>query len=90
MKTFVESQFSYCLLIWMFHSRRLNNKINIVHEKARGTICSDYKATFHELLGKGASFSVHPDLSNRIYSSKSLGFNSRKDKKMFLLGSFEL
>ena len=90
MKTFVESQFSYCLLIWMFHSRRLNNKINIVHEKARRNIYSDYKATFLELLGQGASFSVHPDLSNRIYSSKSLGFSSRKDKKMFLLGSFEL
>ena len=33
-KTFVESQFNYCFLIWMFHSRRLNNKVNNVHEKA--------------------------------------------------------
>ena len=24
-KAFVESQFGYCLLIWMFHSRGLNN-----------------------------------------------------------------
>ena len=28
MKAFVESRFGYCPLIWMFHSRRLNNKIN--------------------------------------------------------------
>ena len=28
MKAFVESQCGYCPLIWMFHSRRLNNKIN--------------------------------------------------------------
>ena len=28
MKSFVTSQFSYCPLIWMFHSRRVNNKIN--------------------------------------------------------------
>ena len=27
-KSFVTSQFGYCPLIWMFHSRRLNNKIS--------------------------------------------------------------
>ena len=25
LKTFIESQFGYCPLIWMFHSRRVNN-----------------------------------------------------------------
>ena len=34
MKTFVESQFVYCPLIWMFHSRGLNDKINRIHERA--------------------------------------------------------
>ena len=34
MKSFVTSQFGYCPLIWMFHSRRLNNKINSVHGRA--------------------------------------------------------
>ena len=34
MKSFVTSQFSYCPLIWIFHSRRLNNKINSIHERA--------------------------------------------------------
>ena len=43
----------------MFHSRRLNTKINNVHEKALRTVHSDYKATFHKLLGKDTSFSVH-------------------------------
>ena len=28
MKAFFTAQFSYCPLIWMFHSRKLNNKIN--------------------------------------------------------------
>ena len=28
MKTFIESQFGYCPLVWLFHSRSLNNKIN--------------------------------------------------------------
>ena len=28
MKSFIELQFGYCPVIWMFHSRGLNNKIN--------------------------------------------------------------
>ena len=34
MKAFIESQFNYCPLIWMFHSRTINEKINRLHEKA--------------------------------------------------------
>lgn len=34
MKTFKECQFRYCPLVWMFHSRNLNNKINRIHERA--------------------------------------------------------
>ena len=34
MTTFIESQFNYCPLVWMFHSRTLNNKINQLHEMA--------------------------------------------------------
>ena len=36
-KSFVTSQFNYFPLIWMFHSRRLNNKINSIDERARGS-----------------------------------------------------
>ena len=59
MKTFVKSQFNYCPLICMFHSRRLNNKIKNVHEKALRIVYSDYKSTCQELLDKDASFLVH-------------------------------
>ena len=34
MKAFIESQFNYCPLIWMFHSRTVNNRINRIHERA--------------------------------------------------------
>ena len=34
MKTFVQSQFDYCPLLWMFHNSTLNHKINKLHEKA--------------------------------------------------------
>ena len=29
-KAFVESQFKYCPIAWMFHSRRTNSKINVL------------------------------------------------------------
>ena len=32
--SFIISHFSYCPLVWMFHSRRLNNRINHIHERA--------------------------------------------------------
>ena len=47
MKAFVESQFGYCPLIWMYHSRVLNNKINKLHERALRLV---YKQTHHPLM----------------------------------------
>ena len=34
MQTFIISQFNYCPLVWMFHNRTMNNKINKLHERA--------------------------------------------------------
>ena len=33
-KAFAESQFKYCPIVWMFHSRHTNNKINRLHERS--------------------------------------------------------
>ena len=33
MKSFFESQFGYCPLVWMFYNRGINNKINHLHER---------------------------------------------------------
>ena len=33
-KAFFKSQFSNCPLVWMFHSRTLNNRINHLHERS--------------------------------------------------------
>ena len=59
MKAFIEYQFNYCPLIWMFHSRTLNNKINRIHERALRTVYSDYNSSFNELLDKDGSFTIH-------------------------------
>ena len=34
LKSFIESQFNYCPLIWICHSRELNARINKLHERA--------------------------------------------------------
>ena len=59
MKSFITSQFGYCPLIWMFHSRALNNKINSIHERALRITYNDSKSTFEELLNKDNSVSIH-------------------------------
>ena len=59
LRVFIESQFNCCPLIWMFHSRTLNNKINRLHGKALRIVYGDYKSKFDELLEKDSSFSIH-------------------------------
>ena len=59
MKTFIESQFNFCALIWMFHSRTINNKINRLHERALRIAYSDFKSSFECLLMKDNSLSIH-------------------------------
>ena len=41
-KSFFESQFKDCLLTWMFYSRKTNNRINKLHERAPRLVYSDY------------------------------------------------
>ena len=59
MKSFIESQFGYCPLVWMFHSRTLNNKINKLHERALRLVYKDYNLSFGELLIKDKSVTIH-------------------------------
>ena len=59
MKSFINSQFGYCPLVWMFHSRKLNNRINNIHERALRIVFNDYSSTFQELLIKDNSVTIH-------------------------------
>ena len=56
---FIQSQFSYCPLVWMFCSRTMNNKINRIHERALRLVYLDYTSSFDELLKKDNSVCVH-------------------------------
>ena len=52
MKSFIESQFGYCPLNWMFHSRGLNNKINHIHERALRITYNDKSSSYKKNLLK--------------------------------------
>ena len=43
----------------MSHSRKLNNKINRIHEKALRIVYSDYVSTFDELLEISSNVTIH-------------------------------
>ena len=55
----IKSQFNYCPLVWMFCSRKSNNLINKVQERALRLITNDYQSSFNFLLNKFNEFSVH-------------------------------
>ena len=59
MKAFVISQFSYGPLVWMRHSRTLNNKINKLHERTLRLVYDDRQSTFEELLDIDKSVTIH-------------------------------
>ena len=59
MKCFIMSQFGYCPLVWMFHSKSLNNRINHLHERALRIAYKDNISTFRYLLDKDKSVTVH-------------------------------
>ena len=59
LKAFIESQFQYCPLICMFHSRALNTRINKLHETALRLAYKEPHLTFEAFLIKDGSFSIH-------------------------------
>ena len=59
LKSFIEAQFNYCPLIWMCHSRALNNKINKLHERALRVVYKDKSLTFEQMLERDGSFTIH-------------------------------
>ena len=59
MNSFFTSQSNYYPLIWMFHSRGLNNKIDRQHERCLRIAYSDNRSSFEHLLDKDKSVSIH-------------------------------
>ena len=74
---FIMSQFSYCPLIWMFHSRAMKHRINRTHKRTlRRIYPNQHQLTFKELLEKNKAVSIHQrnlqTLATEIYKAKNM------------------
>ena len=59
MKAFIPSKFGYCPLVWMLHSRKLNSRVNKLHERALRIVYQDRASSSTELLVKDNSTTIH-------------------------------
>ena len=59
MNSFFNTQFQYCPLIWMLHSRCNNNKIKHLHERYLRLMYCTKASSYEELLEKDGSVSLH-------------------------------
>ena len=55
MNAFIASEFGYCQLVWMVHSRKLNSQVNKLHER----VLKKCTFSFTELLAKDNSTTIH-------------------------------
>ena len=59
----------------MFHSRKINNCVNSLHERGLRVVYRDYNATFSELLSMDKSVTIHQRnlqlLATEIFKTKN-------------------
>ena len=82
-KVFVDSQFKYYPIVWMFHSQHTNSKINMLHERVLRILYDDDVSTFDQLLSMDKSFCIHHQniqrLLTEIYKALHIFGNSLKE-----------
>ena len=60
---FIISQFSYCPLIWILHSRDMEHRINRTHKRTLQLIYpNQHQLTFKELLEKNKTISIATEI----------------------------
>ena len=93
---FVTSQFSYCTLVWMVHSRTLNNQNDKICERAlRLVYKNETILSFDDLLKRGKSVSIQQKnlqlLATEICKTKNdLGPKIMKDTFHFIQKPYNL
>ena len=56
---FIESQFNYAPLLWMFASKMTINKICKLHYRNLKVVYNEYDKSYEELLEMNKSVSIH-------------------------------
>ena len=59
LNSFTTSYFSYCQIVWMFHSRKPNRRINHIHEKALTIVYKHFNSSFRELIMEGNYLNIY-------------------------------
>ena len=59
MNSFIRSQFNYCPLVWMFHDRATNSKLNRIQERALRMVCKDSESGLADLKKKYGTIHQH-------------------------------
>ena len=75
MKALISCRIGYCPLVWMFHSTKINIRINSLHERALRVVYGDYNGTLSELLSNDKSVTIHQRnlqlLATEIFKTKN-------------------
>ena len=82
MKPFIASEFGYCPLVWIFHSRKLNSQVNKLHERALRIVYQDYTFSFTELLEKDNSATIYNRNIRLVFKVKSGLFPSIYERNL--------
>ena len=70
MNSFINSHFGYCPLVWMCHSRNMNNRINKIQENAFRIVYNEPTLSYVELLKKDGTVTIHErniQLATEVY-----------------------
>ena len=59
MNFFIRSQFDYCPLLWMFHDRANNSKLNCIHEGVLRLVCKYSESELEKLKKKYGTIHQH-------------------------------
>ena len=57
--SFVNSQFNYCVIIWIFCSRKLKFRLENIHKRALRAVFNEYEKTYKDLLVDHDGISIH-------------------------------
>ena len=88
MKTFVISQFRYCPLVWMFHRRKLNYRINSIHERAlRVTYLQFANLQFLATDTSKAKNDLSAEIMKDVFELKEPSYSLRSKGNYFVRGN---
>ena len=87
-KAFINSQFGYCHLVWMNHNRKINNRINRIHERALRVVYNDEKDNAVKIHDRNlqilatemfkVKLGIAPVIMNDVFRIRKNDYNTRK------------